>query len=472
MSGAITRSHWTLGALCALLCGGLGASVGCDADITPDITPDVTPELSRDQLMDPETCKDCHSTHYDEWSGSMHAYASLDPVFLAMNARGQRETGGELGDFCVQCHAPMALRLGLTTDGLNMADVPAYAQGVTCYFCHTVASVEGTHNNPLTLGDNDVLQGSYSDPTPNTAHASAYSPHLDRQRPESAALCGSCHDIVTQRGVHLERTYAEWRASLFSHDAPGQQQTCGSCHMPGRDDLPATYPEVPVRQVHSHSMAGVDVALTPFPMKSAQRTAVENALNTTVFAELCVASLDGTHRITITLENMAAGHSWPSGSSPDRRGWVEVVARDASDEVLFASGVIEEGQAVSSVEDESLWQLRDFTFDEEGEAAHFFWEVVSYESTTLPAPTANSILDPTYTDIHRTRVYEFSGPPPETVTMQLNLRPIGLEILADLVSTGDLAPEIATAMPTFTLEITRLTWNASDGAACIPVPHN
>ena len=63
----------------------------------------------------------------------MHAYASTDPVFLAMNQRGQRETNGELGSFCVQCHAPMALRTGATTDGLNLKTLPEHLQGVTLF---------------------------------------------------------------------------------------------------------------------------------------------------------------------------------------------------------------------------------------------------------------------------------------------------------------------------------------------------
>src|SRR5262249_44963424 len=77
---------------------------------------------TREQLMDPETCKTCHQKHYDQWSGSMHAYASDDPLFLAMNARGQREA--KLGKFCVNCHAPMAVLTGATQDGLNLADLP------------------------------------------------------------------------------------------------------------------------------------------------------------------------------------------------------------------------------------------------------------------------------------------------------------------------------------------------------------
>jgi hypothetical protein len=70
--------------------------------------------------MDPETCRTCHQDQYSEWAASMHAHAAEDPVFIAMNRRGQEETAGALGDFCVRCHAPMAVREGRTVDGLNL----------------------------------------------------------------------------------------------------------------------------------------------------------------------------------------------------------------------------------------------------------------------------------------------------------------------------------------------------------------
>src|SRR5438309_2212696 len=57
--------------------------------------------LPREKLLDPQTCATCHEGYVRDWSGSMHAYASDDPVFVAMNARGQRETKGALGNFCV-----------------------------------------------------------------------------------------------------------------------------------------------------------------------------------------------------------------------------------------------------------------------------------------------------------------------------------------------------------------------------------
>ena len=68
--------------------------------------------MSIEQLQDPATCGGCHPQHYAQWAGSMHAYASDDPVFVALNRRGQREA--HLGAFCVRCHAPMAVALGLT----------------------------------------------------------------------------------------------------------------------------------------------------------------------------------------------------------------------------------------------------------------------------------------------------------------------------------------------------------------------
>src|SRR5688572_10024849 len=77
-----------------------------------------------EELYDSQRCAGCHPSHYDEWSASMHAYAARDPVFIAMNQRGQEETGGALGSLCVNCHAPMAVRTGATVDGLNLDQVP------------------------------------------------------------------------------------------------------------------------------------------------------------------------------------------------------------------------------------------------------------------------------------------------------------------------------------------------------------
>ena len=163
----------------------------------------------------------------------MHAYASDDPIFLAMNRRAQRETNGALGPFCVRCHAPMAVQEGLTKDGLNLGELPQAKKGVTCFFCHAAESMDGTHNNPLMLATDGRLFGPFGDPASGIPHRGLYSPMMDETRAESAAACGSCHDIVNQHGAAVERTFQEWQQTLFAKPPLGL--TCASgCHMTGR----------------------------------------------------------------------------------------------------------------------------------------------------------------------------------------------------------------------------------------------
>jgi nitrate/TMAO reductase-like tetraheme cytochrome c subunit len=447
--------------------------LGCPADEPSVPDAGVVTGFTREQLLDPESCQECHPDHYQEWSGSMHAYAAEDPVFLAMNRRGQRETNGELGDFCVTCHAPIALREGLTTDGLNLAELPAYSKGVTCAFCHFVDEVTGSHNAQLNLSSDLRMRGAYDNPAPNKAHASMYSPLHDKERIESADLCGSCHDIVTPKQVHLERTFLEWKSSLFAHDVEGERQTCGDCHMKGRTGTAADAPGVPLRRVHDHRMVGVDTALTDFPEKQDQLRRVQRELNTTVLSILCVRDEEGTVLLGATLENMAAGHSWPTGATQDRRAWVEIIAYDEADNVLFASGVVEEGQALTSIVDPQLWRLGDQGYDEDGHAVHLFWEIAEYESLLLPPPNhAHEGPNAGKVGAHLQHEYRFSSAElPARVTLRLRLRAIGLDVLDDLIASGDLAPEFRGAVPTFEMGATQIEWRRADRFECVPVGH-
>lgn len=420
------------------------------------------PTKSRAELMKPETCAECHADHYREWSGSMHAYAAEDPVFIAMNRRGQEETGGALGDFCVNCHAPMAVREGATTDGLNLSELPSELKGVTCYFCHDAIEVQGTHNNPIRLAGGVTMRGGLSQPNANSAHRSTYSPLHDRERPESASLCGACHDIVlpsppAPAPVHLERTFTEWQDSLFSRDPAQGGLTCGGCHMPGRDGLAADVPGVPLRRVHGHDFPAVDVALTPFPERSAQLEAVQRELDTTLRAEICVVELPGATTLEVLLENVAAGHRWPSGAAHDRRAWVELRAFEQG-VAVYESGVVPEGTAITDLADPDLWLLRDRATDAQGQPAHMFWEIAKVESDTIPAPVTFDPSHPDYFLTHVKRRYPRATSTPnqiaavvDRVTLRVRLRPVGLDVLQDLIDSKHLDASVVDAMPTFDL---------------------
>lgn len=422
-------------------------------------------QLTFEQALDPENCASCHPQHVKDWSGSMHAFAADDPVFRAMNARGQRETNGELGDFCVQCHAPMAVEQGLTTDGLNLDAVPKHLRGVTCAYCHLTEEVEGTHNNPLRLATDLVMRGAFEAQGP-AAHASMISPLHDRANPESSKLCGSCHDIVTPKGVHLERTYAEWQESLFAHDTQAELQTCGRCHMPGTDGVAADVEGVPIRRVTDHKMVGVDVATIDWPEKAAQREAIQRMLDPTLFPRMCISRVPGGTQVDVDLENFAAGHSFPSGATIDRRAWVELRATLGAREV-YSVGVIPEGVAVATSTAPDLWRIWDVGYDENDEVAHMFWEIARVEQRLLLAPTALSPLDPEYRDPHVVRTFRFDGVA-DRIEMNVRLRPIGLDVLDDLIASGDLDPSFRDEVPTFTLGAANVVWTIDDGERCIP----
>ncbi len=423
--------------------------------------------LTKDELMDPESCKTCHPVHYQEWSGSMHAYAADDPVFQAMNKRGQRETNGELGDFCVSCHAPMAVRTGATTDGLNLDELPQSMKGVTCFFCHSVESVEGDHNNPLVLADDGVMRGGITDPINNGRHRMASTGLHASDSIDSSKLCGSCHDIVTPAGVHLERTFAEWKASVFNKPTLKGGLSCGNCHMPTTTGTVADFDGVPLRDRREHAWPGVDVAITDWPEKDHQLEVLGRDLFGAILPRLCVQPAPGGVEIGYKLDNVFAGHGIPSGAGQDRRMWAEVIAYDDTDGVLLQTGVVEDGQPVAEVAqtDPLLWQIRDFTTDENGDPSHMFWDARDYTSELLPAGVTNDPSDPAYN--HSVTKFFDVSTEPARVTARVRVRPIGLDVLDDLVDSGDLDPKYRDAGPTFEMTGTVLEWTSDMGYGCV-----
>lgn len=421
------------------------------------------PSLDRGALEDPASCEGCHPDHVREWAGSMHAYASDDPVFLALNQLLQDQTDGAFADFCVGCHAPMAVRTGATVDGTNLEEVPRHLRGVTCYFCHSVASVEGDHNNALALADDGVMRGPFEGARTG-AHDSAYSPLLDGRRLESASMCGACHDVVTPAGVHLERTFAEWKGSVFAQPGP-QALSCNRCHMPGRDGPGAAVAGAPQRRLHEHGWPGIDVALTPWPGVDAQLAGIERDLEGAVHLRLCVGPGAGATEVTVTLDNVFAGHAFPSGVTHARRAWVEVRAF-AGDRVVFESGVVEPGQAVHGRDDPYLWSLSSRLFDARGDEVELSWQAASVESELLPPSVTNDPTDPRF--FHAvTRSYPVATVP-DRVTARLRVRPVGLEIIDLLIDDGRLAPAVRDRIPTLELEPSMRTWSAATGFGCVP----
>lgn len=426
------------------------------------------PDLPREQLLDPEACQECHPRQFEEWKASMHAYAGDDPIFLAMNRRGQEETGGALGDFCVKCHAPVALMEGVTTDGLNLNEVPQAFKGVTCFFCHSAESVDGTHNNPITLATDGMLRAGIPDPK-NPGHKAGYSALVDSDRFESSDMCGSCHDIVTPAGVHLERTYAEYLDSVFSKPFGAVATSCSTCHMFTDEGPIADVDGAPVRRRHHHGFPGVDVAITDWPGKDAQRELIQRDLDSTILTRLCVNPAGGGVELDVSLDDVNAGHNWPSGASADRRAWVRIEAFEGETRA-YDSGIVAADQSVNdaAAADTNFWQVRDYIYKEGGvEEAHQFWDVREVVEDTLTPAVTNDPNDPRF--VHAVnRIYNLVGLAPDRITMQVFIRPVGYDVIDDLAATGHLDAALKEQIPTFELRGAAREWTSDRGFGCVP----
>lgn len=390
---------------------------------------------------DPSTCEGCHPDQVREWASSMHAYASEDPVFVAMNRRGQRETGGELGMFCVRCHAPLAA-------SPDVEQVPREQRGVGCIACHQLSEVEAPHNGSLRWDRGGPMRGGLHAPLDTPAHDSRYSELIDAARPGSSRACGACHDVVLPNGLAIENTYAEWSASVF-----GQSLSCSGCHM---------FPQGPRR--HDHSFPGIDVATSPWPGIAEQRQLIMRDLRPALITKLCVQPTGGGVEVAVTLDNAQVGHAFPSGTTHARRLWVELAA-ETSGVVTQSIGTFERNAVVHAEPGSGMWVLGS-RFLRDGEEVQFAWEAGEIESELLlPAVT----LDPNLPGYYhaRTRTFHLLGRP-DVVRLSLHEQPIGIDILNDLVASGDLDPAVIDAAATHTLDGAGREWHSSNGFGCVP----
>ena len=154
------------------------------------------------------------------------------------------------------------------------------------------------------------------------------------------------------------------------------------------------------------------------------------------------------------LHNEGSGHSWPSGATPDRRAWLELIARDDADALIYSSGVVADDEPIAELVDPDLWLFRDRVFDAEGNETHSFWLAASVESNLLHAAEHFGGEEP---EPWPSQTYLLDAMPAR-VNTRVRLRPMGLEILAEEVASGDLDPAIVEQFQTFDVAPTVLEW--------------
>lgn len=309
---------------------------GCEkiTNISAPEPNDSTTVLKASDFQPASSCKNCHPKHFDEWSGSMHAYALEDPVFLALRRVGQSQYINALNGLCEGCHSPIGKRSNEIKWGPISAESlsPVTQEGIGCDACHTITSLSRLSNAGFVLSPG-TKHGTLRDPQANNVHASTFNDLY-----QSSEYCGSCHDLVTDAGLGLETVFREWRQSGFQMTG----KTCNECHM-------ATYSGTaavggPVRTVHDHRFIGADIALISFPNQTDQLAKVTAMLRgaLTVSHDIPASVTAGSNLpLRVTLTNDKTGHDVPSGVPFIRQIWVSLIVRDQQGATIYQSGQLD-----------------------------------------------------------------------------------------------------------------------------------
>lgn len=303
-------------------------------------------------------CRQCHQRQYDEWIGSMHAYAQVSPVFVAFNDK-VKNMG--LGTFCVQCHTPIGTAIGEGANTPNSERADISLMGVQCDSCHIIDKNHGLVSGRFPLSPGRTKYGPFGSGKDGDPKAVRNSTHRSVQADfiESSEFCGQCHDVTDTKDLRIEEAFTEWNDSVYAEEGI----TCQDCHMralPGKSGQekvigPAAIVfgmDLPDRPLSDHSFIGPDNHLIddfPYPDNPEENARIQRAylekknyllqncaeIEITAPGEVRASS---EFEVEVKVTNTGAGHGIPTGFTPERQVWIEIVVKDAMGRVLFVSG--------------------------------------------------------------------------------------------------------------------------------------
>jgi len=227
-----------------------------------------------------KACQNCHERLTAQWQKSAHGSSAHNRNFKAIYNAIYKDDFKSSEGSCASCHQPI---------GKN--------KSISCDFCHKIYRVNPKKSLTGTLtielrrphSEKNILFGSVKDAY---TRDDSYNPLY-----ESSKYCASCHSGHFW-GDEVYNEYSQWQESGYSK----QGVTCQKCHMPPQMDEIFI---VPLKKgglkrssgaYHSHTFRG-----------SKDVEFMKRALDIN-------ASIKKDINVLIKLENIGAGHSFPTGS--------------------------------------------------------------------------------------------------------------------------------------------------------------
>jgi hypothetical protein len=238
-------------------------------------------------------CARCHAQIHRAWEQSAHARSATSASFKSVRdatLKQAAEKRDSLEGWCAGCHAPTTL----VTGDRKLQD-PISREGITCDFCHTVASVDlARTGQPFSLAPGNVKRGPIAYTGPVKGHGTDYS-FLHRGSP---LLCAACHDLKGQGGAQILTTYDDWVAGPY----PARGVSCQDCHMaliPGDAAKPEMMASQGPRVINLHKLVG-----------GSSISQLNRGLDLKIEA---FSTSRASAEIRVAVTNAAAGHRIPGG---------------------------------------------------------------------------------------------------------------------------------------------------------------
>ena len=171
--------------------------------------------------MDNHSCNECHEKIYEEFQTSSHSHSYFTNTLHQKIA----DTVSKDKYSCATCHMPMADNIKELINGQARPDKSnkTHTDGVSCFFCHTVAYVRTAHKFNINTkarqakGYKPTLYGRLDNPDDSDKHSSASNPVYAKK------VCMGCHSHkLNDNNVTIFRAMEKKQNSLG----------CIKCHMP------------------------------------------------------------------------------------------------------------------------------------------------------------------------------------------------------------------------------------------------
>ncbi|HIP18991.1 MAG TPA: hypothetical protein EYG78_06620 [Sulfurovum sp.] len=176
---------------------------------------------AKDKYLDNHSCNECHEKIYEEYKSSAHSHS----YFSNSLHRQIADKVSKEKYSCATCHMPMAdnIKALISGEARPNKNNKTHTDGVSCFFCHTVAYVKTAHKFNINTkarqakGYKPTLYGRLDNPDESDKHSSVSNPVYAQK------VCMGCHSHkLNDNNTTIFRAMDEKQNSV----------SCINCHMP------------------------------------------------------------------------------------------------------------------------------------------------------------------------------------------------------------------------------------------------